>query len=172
VITVNGVSKGFAMTGWRLGYMGAPLPIAKACNKLQGQITSGACTISQKAALKALSVIPAASDDLRIMVKAFKERRDLILSLLGNMPGIKTNKPQGAFYIFAEIRDLFGKHNDAGTINNSDDFCSYLLKHFYVALVPGTAFGLPECVRISYATSPELLVEGMKRLHNAIMELS
>ncbi len=172
VITVNGVSKGFAMTGWRLGYLGASLPIARACEKLQGQMTSGACTISQKAALKAVSVSPEMSDDLKKMVKTFRERRDLMLQRLGDIPCIKTNTPQGAFYIFADIRELIGRHNGDMTINSSEDFCSYLLKHFYVALVSGAAFGMPECVRISYATSTGLLTEGMNRIHQAIMKLS
>jgi aspartate aminotransferase len=172
VITINGVSKGFAMTGWRLGYLGAPLAIAKACDKLQGQFTSGACTIAQKAALRAVSGDPARSEELKTMVSAFKERRDLLLQMLEDIPGIKTNVPQGAFYVFPEISELFGKRNNGMIISTSDDFCSFMLSKYFVALVPGTAFGSPECVRISYATSRKLLIEGVVRLKNAISELT
>jgi aspartate aminotransferase len=172
VITVNGVSKGFAMTGWRLGYLAAPQAIAKACDKLQGQYTSGACTISQKAALRAVQSDPSKTEELKIMVSAFKERRNLLLEMMKEIPCMKTNKPQGAFYVFPEINELYRRRNGGIEINSSDDFCSYLLKNYYVALVPGAAFGSPECVRISYATSKKKLVEGMLRIKNAISELS
>lgn len=171
VITVNGVSKGFAMTGWRLGYIGAPKIIAKACDKLQGQFTSATCSISQRAAIAAMNTDPTQSPDLKIMRKAFHERRDLMLGLLNEIPGIKTNVPDGAFYIFPDISAYFGKTNGKITINNANDLCNYLLETVYVALVPGDAFGDPRCIRFSYATSNDKLIEAAKRIKKALAEL-
>jgi len=171
VITVNGVSKGFAMTGWRLGYIGAPKIIAKACDKLQGQFTSATCSISQRAAIAAMNTDPVQSTDLKMMRKAFHERRDLMLGLLNEIPGIKTNVPDGAFYIFPDISAYFGKTNGKTTINNANDLCNYLLETVYVALVPGDAFGDPHCIRFSYATSNDKLIEAAKRIKRALAEL-
>ena len=172
VITINGVSKGFAMTGWRIGYMGAPLEIAKACDKFQGQITSGTSSISQAAALEAVKIVPCASKELNEMIDTFKERRDLLYAKLNEIPGIKSNIPDGAFYIFADFADYYGKSNGSLTINNDNDLCLYLLEKALVALVPGGAFGNPECIRISYATSTENLLESIKRINQALAELS
>ncbi len=172
VITVNGVSKGFAMTGWRLGYIGAPKIIAKACDKLQGQFTSATCSISQRAAIAAMNTDPTQSPDLKMMRKAFHERRDLMLGLLNEIPGIKTNVPDGAFYIFPDISAYFGKTNGKITINNATDLCNYLLETVYVALVPGDAFGDPRCIRFSYATSNDKLIEAAKRIKKALAELN
>ncbi len=172
VITINGVSKGFAMTGWRIGYMGAPIEIAKACDKFQGQITSGTSSISQAAALEAVKIVPCASKELNEMIGTFKERRDLLYAKLNEIPGIKSNIPDGAFYIFANFADYYGKSNGSITINNDGDLCLYLLEKALVALVPGGAFGNPECIRISYATSTENLLEAIKRISKALAELS
>ena len=171
VIIVNGVSKGYAMTGWRIGYIAAPKFIAKACDTLQGQYTSGASSISQLAALKAIDTNPSDLEDLKKMLNAFNERRNLILELLKEIPGIKANIPDGAFYVFPDISDYFGKSDGEKTINNSKDFCMYILEKMYVALVPGGAFGNPDCVRISYATSKELLIEAISRIKKALAEL-
>jgi len=171
VITVNGVSKAFAMTGWRLGYIGASKEIAKACDKLQGQVTSGASSISQRAALKAVSIDPSESEELKTMVKAFNERRDLSLELLGEIPGVKTNVPKGAFYIFPNVTHYYGKSNGDVKINNSTDLCFYLLNKVHVALVPGDAFGNPNCIRFSYATSKEKLIDAIGRIKKALAEL-
>ena len=171
VIIVNGVSKGYAMTGWRIGYIAAPKFIAKACDTLQGQYTSGASSISQLAALKAIDTNPSDSEDLKKMLNAFNERRNLVLKLLKEIPGIKANIPDGAFYVFPDISDYFGKSDGEKTINNSKDFCMYILEKMYVALVPGGAFGNPDCVRISYATSKELLIEAISRIKKALAEL-
>lgn len=172
VITINGVSKGFAMTGWRIGYMAANPIIAKACDKLQGQITSGASSISQYASLNAVEVMECASKEVALMVSAFLERRDLINKLLKEIPGIKTYQPDGAFYIFPNVADYFGKSNGQITIENDSDFCLYLLEKAHVAIVPGSAFGNPNCVRFSYATSNEELVEAIGRIKKALAELS
>ncbi len=172
VITVNGVSKGFAMTGWRIGYLGAPLFIAKACNKLQGQYTSGASSIAQAAATEAALTDASASEELQAMVKAFKERRDLVIGLLKEIPGIKTNVPDGAFYVFPEVSSYFGKSFNNYTINNSNDLCLYILETVYVALVPGEAFGSEECVRISYAVSTEQIIEAISRMKSALAKLN
>jgi len=171
VITINGVSKGFAMTGWRIGYLAAPAEIAVACDKMQGQFTSGACSISQHAALEALRTAPGESDDLKMMLSAFQERRDLVIGLLKDIPGIKTNTPDGAFYIFPDISWYFGKSASGKMINNSVDFCLYLLDKVHVALVPGSAFGSPECIRISYATSNENLIDALSRIKSALSQL-
>jgi aspartate aminotransferase len=171
VIIVNGVSKGYAMTGWRIGYIAAPKFIAKACDTMQGQYTSCASSISQLAALKAIDTNPSDSEDLKKMLNAFNERRNLVLELLKEIPGIKANIPDGAFYVFPDISDYFGKSYGEKTINNSKDFCMYILEKVFVALVPGGAFGNPDCVRISYATSKEQIIEAISRIKKALAEL-
>jgi len=168
VITVNGVSKGYAMTGWRIGYIGAPLWIAKACDKLQGQFTSGVCSIAQRAALAA---IQGKSDSQRIMCEAFHRRRDLICGLLKEIKGLKIRVPQGAFYVLPDISHFFGKSDGQTKITNSDDLALYLLDKAQVAVVGGDAFGAPDCIRISYATADELLVEAVKRIKTALGKL-
>lgn len=168
VITVNGVSKGYAMTGWRIGYIGAPLWIAKACNKLQGQFTSGVCSIAQRAALAA---VQGDGESQKIMRAAFLRRRDLICGLLKDVKGIKVRVPQGAFYVMPDISYYFGKSDGETKITNSDDLALYLLDKAQVATVGGDAFGAPECLRISYATSDELLVESVKRIKGALEKL-
>jgi aspartate aminotransferase len=169
VITVNGVSKGFAMTGWRVGYIAAPKWIADACNKIQGQVTSATCAIAQKATETAMLANP---KDLNDMRNAFLKRRDLMLQLLSDISGIKCNVPQGAFYIFPDVSYYFGKKVDGEIINDSNDFCMYLLNNAHVALVSGDAFGTPNCVRISYAASEENLIEAGKRIKLALSKLS
>ena len=170
VILVNGVSKGFAMTGWRIGYIAAPKIIAQACDKLQGQFTSGASSIAQKAAQEAIGSDPDTAE-LRNMKKAFLERRDLMLQLLGEIPGMKLNHPDGAFYIFPDISSYFGKSDGTTKINNANDLCMYILNTVYVATVPGDAFGDPNCMRFSYATSKENLIEAVKRIKSALAKL-
>ncbi len=160
-ITVNGVAKAFAMTGWRIGYIGAPEFIAKACTKLQGQVTSGANSIAQRATITAVDADPSV---LKEMVNAFHSRRDLVVGLAKEIPGIKLNIPEGAFYIFPDVSHYFGKTLRGKTINNADDFSMYLLGEANVATVTGDAFGNPNCIRISYATSEEILTEAMKRI--------
>ncbi|HHL57858.1 MAG: aspartate aminotransferase [Bacteroidetes bacterium] len=164
VAIINGVSKGYAMTGWRIGYVAAPQVIADACNKVQGQYTSGAGSVSQMAALAAISTDPKQSADLKMMVAAFKERRDLLIGLLEDIPGFVTNKPNGAFYLFPDVSYYYGKSDGTTTISNSNDLCLYLLDKAHVALVPGEAFGSPQCIRISYATSKEQITEAMSRM--------
>lgn len=170
-IIVNGVSKGFAMTGWRIGYMAAPLEIAKACDTLQGQITSGASSISQLASLRAVKIEPCTSDEMQGMISTFRERRDLLLEKLSDIRGIKTNTPEGAFYVFANVAEFFGKSNGAMTIKNDVDFCMFLLEKAHVALVPGGAFGNANCVRFSYATSSDKLVKAAERIKEALAGL-
>ena len=169
-ITVNGVSKGYAMTGWRVGFIGAPLWIAKACNKIQGQITSATCAIAQKAAEAAVLANP--KEVTTEMKATFLKRRDMILNELNNIEGIKCNIPQGAFYVFPDVSYYFGKSDGTTTINNANDFCMYLLNNSYVAFVAGGAFGNPECVRISYAASDEKLMEAMARIKQQLAKLS
>ncbi len=171
VITVNGVSKGFAMTGWRIGFMGAPLIIAKACDKLQGQITSAPSSIAQRATLCAVNCDPKQTPQINDMVVAFKERRDLLLDLLKDIPGLKTNTPDGAFYVFPDVKYYFGKSDGKTTVNNADDLSTYIIDKVYVALVSGGAFGSPDCIRISYATSKERLIEAVKRIKAALADL-
>lgn len=171
VAIINGLSKGFAMTGWRLGFVAAPKWLAKACDKIQGQFTSATCSITQKAAVEAFNTDPKQSAEIQHMLKAFRERRDLVLNLLKDIPGFKTNTPDGAFYIFADISSYFGKSNGSTTVNNADDLAMYLIDHVYVATVSGAAFGNPNCIRLSYATSNELLVEAVKRIAKALSEL-
>ena len=168
VITVNGVSKGYAMTGWRIGYIGAPLWITKACNKLQGQFTSGVCSIAQRAALAA---IQGNGDSQQIMKAAFLRRRDLICGLLKDVKGVKVSIPQGAFYVMPDISFYFGKSDGETKIANSEDLTLYLLDKAQVATVSGDAFGAPECIRISYATSDDLLIEAVKRIKGALARL-
>lgn len=168
VLLVNGVSKGFAMTGWRIGYLAARKEIAQACTKFQGQVTSGTCSIAQKAALEAMKTDPATS---RPMLEKFLERRDLMIDMLKDIPGLQTNEPQGAFYLFPNIRSYFGKSDGTNTISNADDLSMYLLNKVYVAVVPGDAFGDPDCIRLSYATSNELLIEAVERIKSALAAL-
>ena len=169
VVTVNGVSKSFAMTGWRLGYIGAPEWIAKACTKIQGQFTSGASSISQRAALAAVSYSP---NVILPMKEAFLERRNFMLKELRNIKGIKINEPKGAFYLFPDVSELFGQQFDGKTVNNADDLCLFLLEEAKVALVTGNAFGSPNCIRISYAASMEQLKEAVCRIKSAISQLN
>ncbi len=169
VITVNGVSKGYAMTGWRIGYIGAPLWIAKACDKLQGQFTSGVCSIAQRAALAA---VQGKDNSKQIMKEAFLRRRNLICGLLKEVKGIKVSVPQGAFYVMPDISYFFGKSDGQTKINNSDDIALYLLDKAQVAVVGGDAFGAPDCIRISYATADELLVEAVNRIKAALEKLN
>ena len=168
VIVVNGVSKGYAMTGWRIGYCAAPKWIAKACQKLQGQMTSGTCSIAQKAAVAAIS---SDASYPQMMCKAFKKRRDLVTERLKKIPGFKANVPQGAFYIFAEVSELLGKKFGEQVIATSADLCMYLLNHAHVATVPGSAFGAPEYIRFSYAASEEQLIEALNRIDKAVREM-
>jgi aspartate aminotransferase len=168
VITVNGVSKGYAMTGWRIGYIGAPQWIAKAVDKLQGQFTSGVCSIAQRAALAAISKDDGSRGKMR---DAFLRRRDLICKLLKDVKGIKIRVPQGAFYVMMDISHYFGKSDGVILIKTSEDLTLYLLDKAQVALVGGEAFGAPGCIRISYATSDELLVEAVRRMKEALYKL-
>ena len=164
-ITVNGVSKAFAMTGWRIGYIGAPEKIARACNKMQGQITSGANCIAQRAVITALNAAPSR---VQYMIDEFKVRRDLILDLLNDIEGFKSNTPEGAFYIFPNVSFYFGKTLRGKTIYNATDFSLYLLEEALVATVTGEAFGNPDCIRISYAASQEQIIEAIKRIKEAV----
>ena len=164
-ITVNGVAKAFAMTGWRIGYIGAPEWIAKACNKMQGQITSGANCIAQRATIAALE---APVSKIQYMIDEFAKRRELIIELLTAIPGIKTNHPQGAFYVFADVSFYFGKTIKGKTIANASDFALYLLEEAHVATVTGDAFGNGNCIRISYAASEEHILTAIERIANAL----
>lgn len=164
-ITVNGVAKAFAMTGWRIGYIGAPEWIAKACTKMQGQITSGANCIAQRATIAALD---APVSKIQYMVDEFKNRRDIMISLLNEINGFKTNTPKGAFYLFPDVSFYFGKTLNGTTINNASDFAMYLLEEANVATVTGDAFGTPNCIRISYAASEKQLREAMNRIKKAL----
>lgn len=164
-ITVNGVAKAFAMTGWRIGYIGAPEFIAKACTKMQGQVTSGANSIAQRATITAVDADPSVLNE---MVAAFKNRRDLVVDLAKEIPGLKINIPDGAFYLFPDVSSFFGKTLRGKLINNADDLSMYLLSEANVATVTGDAFGNPNCIRISYATSEELLTEAFKRIKEAL----
>ena len=169
VITVNGVSKGFSMTGWRIGYIGAPEWIAKACTKMQGQFTSAPTGISQKAAQAAVEADPEVVEHMK---HAFKKRRDLVLGLLNKIEGIKCTTPPGAFYLFPDVSFYLGKSYDGKTMNNTGDLCMFLLEVGNVALVTGEAFGNPECVRISYAASDKDLTEAAKRIRESLALLS
>ncbi|MXV37238.1 aminotransferase class I/II-fold pyridoxal phosphate-dependent enzyme [Flavobacteriaceae bacterium Ap0902] len=165
VVTVNGLSKAFAMTGWRIGYLGANHLIAKGCATLQGQVTSGANAIAQRAAITALKADPS---EIQYMVDAFKERRDMVMDIIQDIRGFTVHKPKGAFYIFPDVSDLFGKTLNGVLINNADDLAFYLLEHAHVATVSGVSFGSPNCLRISYAASVENLKEAFKRIKEAI----
>ncbi|HSH53379.1 MAG TPA: pyridoxal phosphate-dependent aminotransferase [Bacteroidales bacterium] len=168
VIIVNGVSKGYAMTGWRIGYIAAPQWIARACNKIQGQMTSGASSISQMASIAALN---SNSSCITEMVDAFRRRRDLVVELMKNIKGLKNNVPQGAFYLFPEASYYFGKSDGYRTIENAMDLCLYILEKAHVATVPGDAFGSPNYIRFSYATSDGQLKEAIKRMKKVLDEL-
>ncbi|MCH5310063.1 MAG: pyridoxal phosphate-dependent aminotransferase [Prevotella sp.] len=167
-IIVNGVSKAYAMTGWRIGYIAAPEWIVKGCNKLQGQYTSGPCSVSQKAAEFAYVSDQQCVEDMR---QAFERRRDLIVKLAKEIPGLEVNVPQGAFYLFPKCSSLYGKSDGETVINNSTDFAMYLLEKGHVATVGGDAFGDPDCFRMSYATSDENIVEAMRRIKEAVERL-
>jgi len=166
-ITVNGVAKAFAMTGWRIGYIGGPEFIAKACTKMQGQVTSGANSIAQRATITALQADPSV---LKGMVDAFHRRRDLVVGLIKEIPGFKINVPEGAFYVFPDVSYYFGKTLKGMEIKNADDFSMFLLEHATVATVTGDAFGNPDCIRFSYATADETLVEALRRIKAAVTE--
>ncbi|QCW99111.1 pyridoxal phosphate-dependent aminotransferase [Aggregatimonas sangjinii] len=164
-VTVNGVAKAFAMTGWRIGYIGAPTYIARACNKLQGQVTSGANCIAQRAVITALTESP---ERVQYMVDKFKERRKLILGLLNAIDGFKCNEPEGAFYVYPDVTAYFGRTLNGVTINNASDFAMYLLEHANVATVTGDAFGNGNCIRISYAASEADIKEAIARIKQAL----
>lgn len=164
-ITVNGVSKAFAMTGWRIGFLGAPEKIARACNKMQGQITSGANCIAQRAVITALEASPS---KVQYMIDEFKVRRNLILKLLGDIDGFSCNTPEGAFYVFPDVSALFGKTFKGKQINNATELSLYLLEEALVATVTGEAFGNPNCIRISYAASQDQIIEAVQRIKNAL----
>ncbi len=168
VVTVNGVSKAWAMTGWRLGYIGAPKIIADACEKIQGQFTSATCSITQRATISAVNSDPKVLDD---MVSAFKNRRDLVLNFLNEIPGVKINIPKGAFYVFPDISSFFGKSYGDKFISNSSDMAMYLLSEALVAVVGGDAFGDNNCIRFSYATSEDILTEALSRIKEALAKL-
>ncbi len=168
VVTVNGVSKAWAMTGWRLGFIGAPKMIADACTKVQGQFTSGTSSITQKAAKAAMNADPAVLND---MIAAFKNRRELVLKALNTISGVKTNLPEGAFYVFPDISSFFGKSFEGTTIRTAEDLSMFLLSDALVALVSGEAFGDKNCIRISYAASEETLTEAMKRIKASLEKL-
>lgn len=167
-VTINGVSKGFAMTGWRLGYLGAPEDVAKACVKIQGQFTSGASSISQRAALAAVNANPSVVADMQA---AFKKRRDLLLKLFREVPHVHCNNPGGAFYLFPEVSYYFGKSFGETVIKDAKDLCLYLLNVGHVALTPGGAFGAPKYIRLSYATSEDQITEAVKRIKEALSKL-
>lgn len=171
VITVNGVAKGFAMTGWRIGFIAAPLLIAKACNKLQGQVTSATCSIAQKAAVQAMLMDPASSQDIINMRNTFLQRRDMVFQLLSDIPGLKVRLPQGAFYFFPDVSSYYGKSFNGKKIENSTDMAFYLLNEANVATVMGSAFGDDACIRLSYATSEDLLREALRRIRVALAAL-
>ena len=167
-VTVNGMAKGFAMTGWRVGYIGAPLWLAKACNKIQGQFTSANCSIAQRATLTALT------SDLgptKEMAKEYLRRRDLVKVLLDEIPGFKTNMPQGAFYFFPDVSAYFGKSDGTTTINDADELALYILENAQVSVVTGGAFGAPNCIRLSYAASEEDLRNAISQMKVALAKL-
>ena len=167
-VVINGVSKAYAMTGWRIGYMGAPIWLVKACDKLQGQTTTGATTISQKASTAALT---GDQSCVKEMNQAFKRRKDLVVKLVREIPSVKVYDPDGAFYVFPQVNAYYGKSFNGTRINNSSDLCLYLLEHAHIATVSGDAFGDDTCIRISFATADEKLVEAMKRMKDALLEL-
>ena len=168
-VTINGMAKGFAMTGWRVGYIGAPLWLAKACNKIQGQFTSANCGIAQRAAYTALTTDLAPTHE---MAKEYLRRRGLVKELLEEIPGVKTNLPEGAFYFFPDVSAYFGKSVSGKLINNASDLCIYLLEEAHVSVVTGEAFGDPDCIRLSYAASEENLRKAIKQIKEALSKLS
>jgi aspartate aminotransferase len=168
-VVVNGQAKGYAMPGWRIGYLAAPLYIAKACDKLQGQITSGTNTIAQKATIEALLGDQQPTEDMR---QAFQKRRDLVLNILNTIPGVKCNVPDGAFYVFPDVSAYFGKSFNGEVLKDADDLCLYLLHVGHVAAVSGSGFGAPECIRFSYAASEETLTEAFTRVKRALEALA
>lgn len=168
-VTVNGLSKGFAMTGWRLGFLGAPEEVAKACIKIQGQYTSGASSISQRAAVAAVKADPSVVSHMK---ETFKQRRDLLISLMQEVPHIKVNNPGGAFYLFPEVSYYFGKQYGELRIRDAKDLCMYLLNHGHVAMTPGSAFGAPNYIRLSYAISEEEIKEAVTRIKKALDQLA
>ena len=168
VVSVNGVSNGYAMTGWRIGYIGGPLWLAKACNKLQGQFTSGVSSISQRAALAAITSKSGSKERMR---EAFLRRRDLICRLLGEIPGLKVRVPQGAFYVMPDISNFIGKSFNGRVMKSANDLTFYLLEEASVAMVSGTAFGADNCIRISYATSDDRIIEAVRRIKEALAKL-
>ena len=168
VVTVNGVSKAWSMTGWRLGYIGANKKIAQACGKIQGQFTSGTCSITQRAVIAAMDADPIEVAD---MVKAFESRRTLVLDALNQIEGVKTNVPGGAFYVFPDVSYFYGKEFEGQKIQDANDLAMYLLNDALVALVSGEAFGDPNCIRISYAASEETLTEAVRRIKVALEKL-
>jgi aspartate aminotransferase len=168
-ITVNGFAKGYAMTGWRVGYIAAPKWVADGCNKVQGQITSANCSISQRGALAAITGDIAPTTE---MVKQYHKRRDIVYNLLKEIPGVKANYPQGAFYFFPDVSYYYGKKDGDRVIKDGDDFCLYMLEKAHVSLVPGGAFGEEKCVRLSYAASEKELVEAMRRMKEVLAQLS
>jgi aspartate aminotransferase len=167
-VVINGISKAYAMTGWRIGYMAGPAWLAKACDKLQGQTTTGATTISQKAAAAALSADQSCVTEMN---KAFRRRKDLVVKLVRDIPDVKVYDPDGAFYVFPKVDAYYGKSFNGNVINNSTDLCLYLLEQAHIATVPGEAFGDNACIRISFATADDKLVEAMKRMKNALIAL-
>jgi aspartate aminotransferase len=168
VIIVNGVSKAYAMTGWRIGFIAGPEWLVKGVNKLQGQYTSGPCSVSQKAAEVAYTGTQAPVEEMRI---AFERRRNLIVELAKEIPGFEVNTPQGAFYLFPKCDSFYGKSAGERTIKDADDLAMYLLETAHVACVGGTSFGAPECIRMSYATSDENIIEAMRRIKEALAAL-
>jgi aspartate aminotransferase len=167
-ITVNGFAKGFAMTGWRVGYIAAPKWIADGCNKVQGQVTSANCSIAQRAALAAIT---GDIEPTNKMVAEYHKRRDIVYNLLKEIPGVKSNYPQGAFYFFPDVSAYFGKTDGTTTVKNADDFCLFMLEKAHVSMVPGGAFGDEKCVRLSYAASEKDLREAMKRMKETLATL-
>ena len=169
IIIINGLSKGFAMTGYRLGFIAANPTIVKACEKLQGQFTSGATAVTQRAAITALT---APLDTTWDMLKEFKERKKRVIELLNGIPGLKLSEPDGAFYVFPDVSSYFGKKDGAETIANADDLCMYLLNKAHVSTVTGRAFGEPNCIRISFANSMSKIEGGLERITEAMKKLS
>jgi aspartate aminotransferase len=167
-ITVNGFAKGYAMTGWRVGYICAPTWIVKGCNKVQGQITSANCSIAQRAALAALT---GTQEPTKQMVAEYKKRRDIVYSLLSEIPGIRTNNPQGAFYFFPDVSAWFGKGDGTTVIRNADDFCMHMLEHAHVSLVSGAAFGDDKCIRLSYAASEQEIRDAIASIKKTLEKL-
>lgn len=168
-IVINGLSKGYAMTGWRLGYLAAPLEIAKACDKIQGQFTSATCSITQRAAIAALS---GDMEPTKMMIEAFKNRKDLVMDLISQIPGMICSDPPGAFYVFPEVKSFFGKKTVEGElISNADELCMYLLNKAHVSTVTGSAFGEPDCIRISFANNIENIKTGFGKIKSALASL-